>query len=304
MMRFISFSYEGLDSYGYTNASLSMVVDLKKATAIYKEQINVPLTLLDAIKQGEKFLEMVAKIKTWVEEEKMSELMIDPKNEQFRLRAPIPRPTKNIFCVGKNYREHAIEMGSVEDIPEDIIVFSKAPTSVIGHQEKIESHKTITNALDYEGELAVVIGKEGKGISVEEAHHYIFGYTILNDITARDLQTKHKQYLLGKSLDSSCPMGPILLSKDEIPNPHNLKIRTKVNGELRQNGHTSQMIFDIPTIISLISQGITLEPGDIIATGTPEGVGKGFHPPKFLRGGDLIEITIDSIGTLRNSVCN
>lgn len=302
-VKFVSFVYKGIESYGYTDSTLTKVVDLPKANAAYKQGTVLPATLIEAIKRGDEFLGIASQIKTWVDNNHdLNGLIIDSENEEFKLLAPIPRPTKNIFCVGKNYREHAIEMGSAKDIPEDIIVFSKTPTTVIGHQEKIESHHTITSALDYEGELAVVIGKKGKRISVEEADDYIFGYTVLNDITARDLQTKHKQYLLGKSLDSSCPMGPILITKDEINTPHDLMITTKVNGETRQMCNTSKMIFSIPTIISVISQGITLEPGDIIATGTPEGVGKGFKPPKYLRVGDQVEITIDQIGTLKNVV--
>lgn len=220
---------------------------------------------------------------------------------EVKLLAPIPYPSKNIFCIGKNYREHAIEMGSVE-IPTELIVFTKAPTTVIGHLDEIMNHQEITRELDYEGELAIVIGKKGKAIKKEEALDYVFGYTIVNDITARDLQKRHQQFFLGKSLDSSCPIGPWIVSKSEIENPNQLQIETRVNGELRQKSSTSQFIFTVQEIIEILSKGMTLEPGDIIATGTPAGVGKGFKPPRFLKSGDQIEISIEKIGTLSNCV--
>lgn len=222
--------------------------------------------------------------------------------EETEILAPIPRPSKNVFCVGKNYRDHAIEMGSEQDIPTNLMMFSKAPTAVVGPDAPILRHEDVTDELDYEGELAVIIGKKGKSISKDDAFHHVFGYTILNDITARDLQSKHKQFLIGKSLDTSCPMGPFIVHKSEIENAANLHIETRVNGEIRQDGNTEQFIFPIEEIIATLSKGTTLEPGDIIATGTPAGVGKGFNPPKFLSSGDIIEITVEGIGTLRNKV--
>ena len=222
--------------------------------------------------------------------------------DSLTLLAPIPTPRKNIFCVGKNYAEHAIEMGSKEDIPTDPIVFSKAPTSVIGSGAKVLNHQEVTDELDYEGELAVIMGKKGRGISREEALDYVFGYTILNDVTARDLQKRHKQYLIGKSLDTSCPMGPWVVHASNIENPNHLAIETKVNGEVRQSSNTGNFIFPIEEIIHVLSRGMTLEPGDIIATGTPAGVGKGFKPPRYLKPGDEMEITIEKIGTLINSI--
>lgn len=256
----------------------------------------LPMTMLEAIQQGEPFIEKVREIQV----QNVSHATI-PLSE-VKLLAPIPRPAKNIFCVGKNYAAHAIELGSEADIPTHPIIFSKAPTTVIGANDEIPLHENVTNALDYEGELAIVIGKRGKAILEEQAFDYIFGYTILNDVTARDLQQRHQQYLLGKSLDGSCPMGPYIVHKSAISNPHALKIETKVNGEVRQEASTEQFIFNIPNIISVLSQGMTLEPGDIIATGTPEGVGMGYTPPKLLRAGDTIEITIEGIGTLSNKV--
>ncbi len=218
------------------------------------------------------------------------------------LLAPIPRPRKNIFCLGKNYADHAIEMGGKESIPEHPMVFSKAPTSVTGPEHPIDYNPEITQELDYEGELALIIGKQGKGISPEQADDYIFGYTILNDVTARDLQQRHKQFLLGKSQDTFCPMGPYLVHKSAIGDSGNLNITTRVNGEIRQQSNTRHFIFDIPTILATISAGITLEAGDIISTGTPAGVGKGFKPPRLLKDGDVVEIEIEKIGILRNRV--
>jgi len=221
--------------------------------------------------------------------------------EEVSLLAPIPRPKKNIFCVGKNYEEHAIEMGSKDDIPEHIMVFTKAPTTVIGPNESVLP-EDITSQLDYEGELAVVIGKKGRKIKKEDALNYVFGYTIVNDVTARDLQAKHKQFFIGKSLDTSCPMGPWIVHSSAIDNPNQLNIETRINDEVRQKSNTENFIFPIEEIISVLSQGLTLEPGDIIATGTPSGVGKGFKPPRFLKAGDKMEVTVEKIGTLVNQI--
>src|SRR5690625_164562 len=213
-------------------------------------------------------------------------------------------PRKNIICIGKNYREHALEMTGNDEkaIPKKPVIFTKSPTSVIGHEETILAHETVTKALDYEGELAVIIGKSGTQISREEARNYIFGYTIINDVTARDLQKEHQQFFRGKSLDTFCPMGPVIVTKDEIEDVEALSIKTFVNGELRQDGNTKDMIFSISELIEVLSNGMTLEAGDIIATGTPSGVGKGFNPPKFLQKKDEVKIVIEGIGELTNHV--
>ncbi|WP_246247174.1 fumarylacetoacetate hydrolase family protein [Piscibacillus halophilus] len=217
---------------------------------------------------------------------------------------PPYQPNKNIMCIGKNYREHALEMTSNDptSIPKAPVVFTKSPTCVIGQDQTILAHTNVTNQLDYEGELAVVIGKKGINISKEEALDFVFGYTILNDITARDLQKKHQQFFKGKSLDTFAPFGPVIVSADEIPDVQNLHIQTKVNDEVRQDGNTNDMIFSVADLIEVLSEGMTLEPGDVIATGTPSGVGKGFSPPRFLNPGDQVSITIEGIGTLQNIV--
>ena len=223
--------------------------------------------------------------------------------------APIPRPRRNIFCVGKNYADHAHEFStsgydssarSLDDtIPISPIVFTKVPESVVGPGSPIRYPFELSQSIDYEAELAVIIGRGGRGIRRDEAYEHVWGYTIINDVTARDLQSKHSQWLIGKSLDTFCPMGPWLVTADEV-DPENLHIRCWVNGELRQDANTRELIFDIPTLIETISAGITLQPGDIIATGTPAGVGIGFTPPKFLNCGDEITIEIDGLGRLSN----
>jgi len=227
-----------------------------------------------------------------------------------QLLAPIPLPARNIFCVGKNYAAHAREFqrsgfdatSTGQDIPKAPVIFTKAPSTVIGPEVSIPGHLDPTNSVDYEGELGVVIGRGGRGISRQAALGHVFGYTIINDVTARTLQQEHKQWFLGKSIDGFCPMGPVIVTADEIADPTRLKLRTWVNGELRQDASVSDLIFDIPTLIETISRGITLMPGDVIATGTPEGVGIGFKPPKYLQSGDRVNITIEPIGTLSNAV--
>lgn len=225
------------------------------------------------------------------------------KLEEVTVLAPIPRPIKNIYCVGLNYVEHNNEFaGEDSNLPEHPIIFSKAPSTVIGPDAEILSHPEVTSEIDYEAELGVVIGCGGRNISKEEAYDHIFGYTIINDITARDLQRKHQQWLLGKSLDTFCPMGPYIVKSDAIENINEVNISSRVNGEIRQSSNTKHMIFDIATIISTISKGHTLEAGDIIATGTPAGVGMGFDPPKYLNSGDVVEVEIEGIGILKNTI--
>jgi 2-keto-4-pentenoate hydratase/2-oxohepta-3-ene-1,7-dioic acid hydratase in catechol pathway len=224
--------------------------------------------------------------------------------------APIPAPRRNIFCVGKNYRDHAKEFAqsgfdatavkgvTVDEYPA---IFTKPASAVIGHGAPIRSHQGVTRQIDYEVELAVVIGTGGKGIRRQDAYRHVWGYTIINDVTARDLQKNHKQWFLGKSLDTFCPMGPWITTADEV-DPENIEVKTWINGELRQSANTRDLIFDIPNLIETISAGITLLPGDIIATGTPAGVGIGFDPPKFLKPGDSVTMTISGIGTLANTL--
>ena len=221
---------------------------------------------------------------------------------EVELLAPIPRPARNIFCVGKNYREHVKERPETGDaVPEAPIIFTKAPSCVIADGRPIELPNGLSRQIDYEAELAVVIGRSGRAISPARAFDHVWGYTIVNDVTARDLQLRHKQWFLAKSIDGFCPMGPWLVSADEV-DAANLSIRCWVNDELRQDANTGELIFDIPTLIATISAGITLQPGDVIATGTPSGVGAGFKPPRFLATGDRVSIAIEGIGRLSNPV--
>lgn len=225
------------------------------------------------------------------------------------LLAPIPRPRRNIFCIGRNYLDHAKEFAdsgfdataSDSHIPDYPVVFTKAPSTVIATGDEIDPHLNLTEALDYEAELGVIIGTGGRGITKEQAMDHVWGYTNINDVTARDMQKKHAQWFLGKSLDTHCPMGPWAVTRDEVGDQP-LDLLCTVNGETRQQANTADLIFDIPTIIETISAGITLEPGDIIATGTPVGVGIGFNPPKFLSPGDVVEVSFTHLGTLRNQV--
>jgi 2-keto-4-pentenoate hydratase/2-oxohepta-3-ene-1,7-dioic acid hydratase in catechol pathway len=225
-----------------------------------------------------------------------------------RLRAPIAVPRRNIFCVGKNYGEHArefsrsgFEAGAVKgvELDEYPAVFSKGPNTVVGPYDDVMLHANVTSSVDYEAELALVIGRGGKDIPLERAYEHVFGYTIINDVTARDRQKNHKQWFLGKTLDTFCPMGPWITTADEL-DPENLEVSCRVNGDLRQHANTRDLIFDIPRLISTISEGLGLTSGDIIATGTPAGVGIGFAPPKFLKKNDVVTIEISGVGKIEN----
>jgi len=224
------------------------------------------------------------------------------------LEAPLPRPRRNVFCVGKNYYDHAQEFSksgfdssaAAGNVPKVPIVFSKVPESVTGPDAPILIDPAVSSAIDYEVELTVIIGREGRNIPKEKALDHVWGYTVVNDVTARDIQGRHSQWLLGKSQDSFCPMGPWAVTKDEI-DLSDTAVRTFVNGEKRQDSNTGLLIFDVPTIIATISNGITLLPGDVIATGTPAGVGIGFDPPKYLKDGDVVRVEIDGIGSLENT---
>jgi 2-keto-4-pentenoate hydratase/2-oxohepta-3-ene-1,7-dioic acid hydratase in catechol pathway len=226
--------------------------------------------------------------------------------DDYVLLAPIPRPSKNVFCVGRNYIDHVTEgynaRGSEIRIPEHPQFFSKPPTAVTGPHCHIPFDPNTMAHLDYEVELGVVIGTRGKDIAQENALDHVFGYTIINDLTARDLQRKHDQWFKGKGLDFSCPMGPWIVLKDDIADPQDLAISLSVNGEVRQQARTSQMIFDLKRIISDLSQGMTLEAGDIIATGTPSGVGYAMASPSFLSPGDVVRCEIEGIGSIENRI--
>ena len=227
-----------------------------------------------------------------------------------RILAPLA-PPRNVICVGKNYFDHAREFaksgfdssssGSADAIPTAPIIFTKAPETVIASGADIRYPHGLSDSIDYEAELGVVIGRGGRGISKANAPSHVFGYTIINDVTARDLQRRHKQWFIGKSIDTFCPMGPWVVTSDEV-DPAGLDVKCWVNGELRQQANTRDLIFDVPTLIETISAGLTLKPGDVIATGTPAGVGIGFDPPKYLSVGDEVSIEISGLGRLSNRV--
>ena len=294
-MRLVTFSDDKGTRIGVHDVESNTIVDLSASTRLPKD-MNAFIALgrnglkraRTAVKSGEGRLPFAS----------------------VKLLAPIPRPAKNILCVGKNYHEHAKEFhnsgfdasAGKDAIPEVPIMFTKWPNSVIAQGEPIPSYLDYTNSTDYEGELTVVIGEAGRGIAKKDAFDHVYGYTIINDATARTLQNRHKQWFLGKSIDGYCPMGPCIVTADEVPDVNKLHLTTRVNGEVRQDASVSDLIFDVPTLIETLSRVMTLEPGDLIATGTCAGVGIGFNPPKFLKKGDRVAITIEPVGTLENPV--
>jgi 2-keto-4-pentenoate hydratase/2-oxohepta-3-ene-1,7-dioic acid hydratase in catechol pathway len=223
-----------------------------------------------------------------------------------RWLAPIPRPAKNIFCVGRNYAAHVKEGAAAYNreakLPDVPMFFTKAPTTVRGPFDDVPRHEGLTQQLDWEAELAVIIGRRGRDIRRDDALSFVFGYSVLNDVTARDLQQRHGQWFKGKSLDGSCPMGPVIVTADEFGDPQAKRVSLRLNGVTRQDASTADMIFPVATIIEWLSRGLTLEPGDIIATGTPEGVGMGRTPQEWLQAGDVIETEVEGIGVMRNRI--
>ncbi|NQV57657.1 MAG: fumarylacetoacetate hydrolase family protein [Rhodospirillales bacterium] len=297
-MRLVTFSHDGRTGIGALDLETGEIISFAAAAPDLHDNMN------DFIELGADGLRRAAEAVA----ASGRDARID--GSKAKLLAPIPVPKRNVFAVGRNYHEHAQEFhdsgfdatSGADAVPEFPIIFTKATTSVAGPGDPILSHLDPTNSVDYEGELGVVIGTGGRGISKAAALDHVYGYTVINDVTARNLQHRHKQWFIGKGLDSFCPMGPVLLTADEGGDVREFHLTTEVNGETRQDAKVSALIFDIPTLIQSISAGITLMPGDIIATGTPVGVGIGFDPPIFLKKGDVVSITIDPIGTLVNPV--
>jgi len=252
------------------------------------------ISVLDVIDFGDKALEILATSSAF-KSVSLSDVVF---------LAPIPRPRSNVMCLGLNYAKHVDEntkvLGREVSAPEFPIVFTKAPSAVNSAYGEIPLDFEISEKFDWEVELGIIIGKTGKKIQAENAFEHIFGYTIINDISVRDVQRRHKQFYLGKSFDGCCPMGPVVVTKDEIKDPHKLNILSRVNGEVQQSSNTKHMLFSIPEILMHLSKGRSLEVGDIIATGTPEGVGVAQDPPRFLRDGDILESEIEQIGVMRN----
>jgi len=295
-MHLVTFMESGRPRIGVLDRERGEVVDLEWVAA------DLPHDMLGLIAMGETAL---AAVRRAYESGKARMPLAE-----VRLRAPIPRPARNIFCVGKNYRDHLKELGPLgavpgaadASIPEVPIFFTKATSTVIGPGEPILAGLDPTQSVDYEGELAVIIGRGGRGIKQSQALDHVYGYTIVNDVTSRRLQTLHHQWFLGKSIDSFCPMGPALVTRDALGDLPTVRVRTYVNEELRQDGWVADMIFPVPVLIETLSRTITLEPGDIIATGTPAGVGMGYSPPRYLQDGDQVAVTIEPIGTLSNPI--
>ncbi len=228
------------------------------------------------------------------------------KAGEIRWHPPSPRPGKNIFCLGLNYVSHAIESATARGrdpkIPKDPVFFTKAPTTINGPFDEIPVDRSVTDQVDWEAELGVIVGVTGRNISRADALSHVFGYTIINDVTARDLQAKHLQWFKGKSLDGFCPIGPVVVTADEFGDPQGKRLACRVNGVTKQEANTRDMIFPVDVIVERLSHGLTLEAGDIISSGTPEGVGMGRTPPEFLKDGDIVETEIEGIGTLRNRI--
>jgi 2-keto-4-pentenoate hydratase/2-oxohepta-3-ene-1,7-dioic acid hydratase in catechol pathway len=291
-MRFLSFQLNEENCYGVLTEDKQHIINLKEEF------------------KYDSLLEFITKFEEDDLKGKVKQILISNNNliniGEVKLISPIPNLKRNIICLGLNYLDHAKESEKYKDndfkLPEAPAYFSKMAASTIGHNFDLKLDEKLTQKLDYEVELAVVIGKKGTNIPKDKVNDYIFGYTIMNDFTARDLQRKHTQWFKGKSLDNYTSLGPVIASRDEFKSPLELYLRSYVNGELRQNSNTKHLIYNIEEILSDFSKGITLLPGDIIATGTPAGVGMGMNPPQFLKKGDKVVCEIENIGMLENNI--
>ena len=293
-MRLVSCEYENKVWLG---VELKGKVFLPSKHAEWNAEINSMLALLDA---GEQAWNHLNELSNDVDDSCCVDVNV------VTLHSPIPRPRQNIICLGLNYMDHVSETTgkSTEEIklPRSPIVFTKAANSMNGPYSEIEIDTNISAKMDWESELGVIIGKPGLGIKEEDAMQHVFGYTVINDVTARDRQKWHKQFYIGKSYKGCCPMGPAIVTADDIADPHNLELRSWVNGDLKQESNTKHQIFKIANVISVLSQGMELEAGDIIATGTPSGVGYARTPPEFLMPGDVVECEVESIGKISNKI--
>ena len=293
-MFLLTYSYNSEVALGFLNEEKTGIIPASK---VLKGAENLDMTGIIEIFESLDLDQLKNSLDTYQEEIELSRV---------KILSPIPYPRRNVICLGKNYLDHINEVKSLKnvnsDIPEKPIYFSKIAYPSIGHGDLVDSHSSIVKHLDYEAELAVIIGKKCKNVPVEEAENCIFGYTIANDISARDIQTSHGQWHKGKSFDTFCPIGPYIAHKSNVAFPPKLKIQSYVNKELRQNGNTGDLIFGIAAIIKDLTAAITLYPGDIILTGTPAGVGAGFNPPKYLKPGDRVDCVIEGLGTLSNTI--
>lgn len=305
-MKLVTYIHQGKPRLGAI--SDSQVSDLVQAWDAYRNCPDAPAGQkgsfpddMSALLQGDDATwQLVRSVAAWVEELPASEgTSLRQPLDQVRLAPPIANPSK-IICVGLNYHDHCREQDI--EVPGRPILFAKFPSSVVGPGDEITWPPDASQKVDYEAELAVVIGREGRHIPVDRAYEYVAGYTIVNDVSARDAQFADKQWIRGKSFDTFCPMGPYLLTADELPDPHTLDIRCWVNGELRQDSNTQELIFKVHDLLAYISKTSTLMPGDLLVTGTPGGVGVFRDPQVFLKTGDLVEIEIEKLGRLSNRV--
>jgi 2-keto-4-pentenoate hydratase/2-oxohepta-3-ene-1,7-dioic acid hydratase in catechol pathway len=311
-MRFITFARKNQQRVGLIGAQ-DQIIDVAEVNRRYLKGGNPPFlaSMQSFIEAGPKALQVARKAEKYVagkgtaEQKKIAAGGALFKLSQVKLMAPIPYPRKNAIMLGINYREHVDEGARARSLeikyPEYPVFFTKPATSVVGHMGKVIHHKA-TERLDWEVELAVIMGKRGRDIPKEKVDDYIFGYTVCLDMTARDLQRTHGQWFKGKSLDTFCPIGPWIVHKSGLSEPQQLRLVCRVNGQVMQDGNTRDMIFDIPTTIESLSKGMTLEPGDIISTGTPSGVGFARTPPVFLKPGDKVEGEVEGVGTLEVEV--
>ena len=298
-MRLLSFRIEGKARLGLLVKD--RIVDVASAYQHLFEE-TAPSDMISFLEEGDAAMAKARKLESaakagWKKFDAASGTVFDMGNVE--VLAPIPRTRKNIICLGLNYHEHAMETKS--PIPEYPIFFTKPSTCIIGPDAPILFPK-YTSKVDYEAELAFIFGKRGKDVSEEDAYDYIAGYTVLNDVTARDLQRWHSQWFKGKSLDTFAPRGPYLVTKDKVPDPHNLEISLELNGVAMQKSNTGNMIFKIPALVKFITMDMTVEPGDIVATGTPSGVGFTRNPPVYLKPGDIIKVSVEKVGILQNKV--
>ena len=301
-MRYLTFSLPGDPATNLGAVRGDRVIDVNKAVKD-KWTGPAPDSLLALIEAGPDAWQRMASL--------LDQALAGAGADGHRLQdvichAPIARPRKNIFCLGQNYKSHSQEAARARErefkLPEVPVFFTKAPTSVTGPYDAVPWNAAITQQVDYEAELAAIIGAHCKNVERAGALDCVFGYTVLNDVSARDLQKSHLQWFKGKSLDGFCPMGPVVVTADEFGDPHQKRISLRLNGETRQDSTTANMIFPIDVSIEFLSQGMTLEPGDIIATGTPEGVGLGRTPPEYMKDGDVMETEVEGIGIMRNKI--
>ncbi len=301
-MKLVTFTHTGAASFGLILGDGRML-DLPRAAGPARAQ-TLGKDSLTFITKGAQALDVARTLAREAEGGQHADAIL--RTGSVKLLAPIPRPAKNVFCVGRNYLDHVAESdrarGADTKAPEFPQFFTKPPTAVIGPDEEFVRDPAVSTRMDYEVELGVVIGPGGRDIPAERALEHVYGYTIVNDVTARDLQRRHDQWFKGKGLDRSCPMGPCIVTRDEIGDYTTLELSLTVNGEERQHAEASQMIFDVPKLIQALSAGMTLEAGDVISTGTPAGVGFAMNPPRFLQPGDEVVCKISRIGTLATRI--